>query len=318
MRLSLHRATKIRDLRHPFVGFVLFVDGRQGQHDQTMTIENVLPREMAVRAEEVGVTKARLSFTSTFALGLLGGAFISLGAMLSTASTAGASSGATSGAARLIAGITFSSGLLMVVVSGAELFTGNNLVVVAFASRRITAKALMRNWLIVYLANLVGALVTATLVFWSGLYRSGAGVVGTRSLDIAVSKSSLSFREAFVRGILANALVCLAVWMCLAARSVTDKAVAVLGPVTAFVATGLEHSVANMYFIPSGLLIKRWAPDSFWSQSGRSPGQLSSLTWTQFWRGNLVPVTLGNIIGGAGMVGIVYWFIYLRHPVENP
>ena len=269
-----------------------------------------VPREMAHRAETIGVAKAGLSASSTIALGVLAGAFISIGAMFFTVVTAGGD--LPFGVSRLLGGLVFSLGLVLVVVGGAELFTGNNLIVMAFASSRITFTALARNWVLVYLANFFGAVFTALLVFWSGQYRSGTGVVGRRALDIAQTKSSLGFIEALVLGILANVLVCLAVWLCLAARTVTDKIVAIVGPITAFVAAGFERSIANMYFPPLGIFVKRWATPGFWGAVHSQPADYPSIGWRHFFVSNLLPVTIGNVIGGGGMVGLVYWFIYLR------
>jgi formate transporter len=206
----------------------------------------------------------------------------------------------------------FSLGLILVVVAGAELFTGNTLVVIAAASRRVTLRQLLWGWTIVYAGNFAGALATTLLVYLSGTFESGTGAVGARALDVAATKTSLGFGEAVVLGVLANALVCLAVWMAMSARSVTDKVVAVVFPVTAFVAAGFEHSIANMEFVPAGLFIKAWAPSSFWSAIGADAADYPTITWGDFLAGNLLPVTIGNIIGGAVLVGLVYWFVYLR------
>jgi formate transporter len=273
-------------------------------------LDALVPREMARRAEGIGVVKANLPTADTIALGVLAGAFIALGSMLSTIVTTG--TGLSFGVARLLGGVVFSLGLALVVIGGAELFTGNNLIVMAFASHRISWRALLRNWVLVYVANFVGAIATAFLVFWSGQYRSGGGAVGRRALDIAQTKSSLTTREAIILGMLANALVCLAVWLCLAARSVTDKIMAVVFPVTAFVAAGFEHSIANMYFIPMGIFVRRWGSDGFWTAANTRSGDFPAVTWRRFFVSNLAPVTAGNIIGGAVMVGLVYWFVYLR------
>jgi formate/nitrite transporter len=255
------------------------------------------------------VAKATMRFDRLFVLGVLAGAFISLGAMFSTVVTAGGD--IAPGLARLLAGLVFSLGLILVVVAGAELFTGNNLMSIAFASRRIRLRALLRAWGIVYVGNFVGALTTALVVYWSGETRDVAGV-GQRALDIAATKTNLGFGEAILLGVLANALVCLAVWLALSARSVTDKIVAIILPVAAFVAAGFEHSIANMYFIPSGLFLKEWAPESFWAGAQVAPAQYRDLTWSGFLVDNLIPVTIGNIIGGSVLVGLVYWYVYRR------
>jgi formate/nitrite transporter len=259
---------------------------------------------MAGRAETVGVAKAGMPVVRMFVLGVLGGAFIALGAVFSTTVTAGG--GVAPGVARLLGGLVFSLGLVLVVVAGAELFTGNSLLVMAAANRRIRVRALFRNWAVVYAGNFVGAFATAVAVVWSGQYQFGGGAIGVRALDIAASKSTLGAREALMLGVLANALVCLGVWMSFSARSTTDRVLAVMLPVAAFVAAGFEHSVANMYFMPVGLLVKAWAPPSFWAEAGTSAASYGQLTWSAFFVGNLMPVTIGNIIGGGLLVGIVY------------
>jgi formate transporter len=256
------------------------------------------------------VAKVAMPTGSLFVLAVLAGAFISLAAVFSTVVTAGG--GMAPGLARLLGGLVFSAGLVLVVVAGAELFTGNALVVIATASRRVRMRALLRNWLIVYVGNFVGALLTTLGVVWSGIYERGDGAVGLRALETAAAKTSLAADEAMLLGMFANALVCLAVWLSLSARSVTDKVLAVIFPISAFVAAGFEHSIANMYFIPAGLLLRSWAPDSFWAMTGARPVDYPTVTWPDFLVGNLLPVTIGNIVGGAVLVGLVYWFVYLR------
>jgi formate transporter len=187
----------------------------------------------------------------------------------------------------------------------------------ATASRRVRVGALLRSWLIVYVGNFVGALLTTLVVFWSGFFDGGDGAVGTRALEIAASKTSLGAGEAVLLGVLANALVCLAIWLSMSARSVTDKILAIVFPITAFVAAGFEHSIANMYFIPAGLFIKAWASNGFWATAGVNSADYPTVTWQDFFVGNLLPVTIGNIIGGAVLVGLVYWFVYLRGREES-
>ena len=272
-----------------------------------LNINALMPQEMAEKAEWIGVRKAGMTFFPLFALSILAGAFIALGGLFATTVYAG-SSALPYGVARLLMGLGFCLGLILVVVGGAELFTGNNLIVMAWASRKVNTAGLLRNWVIVYLGNFIGALGTAVLVFLSGQYNFGNGVVGETALKIAITKSSLGFTEAVALGILCNGLVCLAVWLTYSARSTTDKILAILFPITAFVAASFEHSVANMYFIPYALLIKAFDP-AFALAHGL---ELSSLGWTAFFLKNLLPVTIGNIIGGAGLVAIMYWFIYLN------
>jgi formate/nitrite transporter len=273
---------------------------------------------MAEKAEQVGVKKAALDRASMFALAVLAGAFIALGAMFATTVLAGAGDGLPYGVARLLAGLVFSLGLILVIVGGAELFTGNNLIVMAWASRKVSTAALVRNWLVVYLGNFVGAVATAALVYASGQYAFGGGAVGAAALATANAKVGLEFGQAVALGIICNALVCLAVWLTYSARTTTDRILAIVPPITAFVAGGFEHSVANMYFIPLGLFVKAGAPDAFWASIGRSAESYPSLTWERFLVGNLPPVTLGNVIGGTLLVGAVYWFVYLRARPTGP
>jgi formate transporter len=206
------------------------------------------------------------------------------------------------GVVRLLGGLTFSLGLILVIVAGAELFTGNNLIVMAWASRRVSTLRLLRNWTIVYVGNFVGAIVTAGLLYAGRQYKLGDGAVGTQAVSIAATKTGYGWWQALVLGMFCNALVCLAVWLCYSARSTADKVLAIIPPIAAFVAAGFEHSVANMYFIPYGLFV----------ESTDAVGEAPGLTWSGFLWANLVPVTIGNIIGGAVMVGAIYWFIYLR------
>ncbi len=270
-------------------------------------LDALIPQEMAEKAVNTGVKKAALPFLPMFALAVLAGAFIGLGAMFAT-TTAAASASLPYGVARLLVGITFCLGLILVVVAGAELFTGNNLIVMAWASRKISTWALLRNWLIVYLGNFVGSLGTAVLLFLGRQYATGAGAVGEAALKTAVSKVNLGFVQALALGILCNGLVCLAIWLTYSARSVTDKILAILFPISAFVAAGFEHSVANMYFIPYALLIKIFDP----AFAVAHKIDLGSLTWGTFFLKNLLPVTLGNILGGSVLVAAMYWIIYLR------
>jgi formate transporter len=276
------------------------------------SLEALLPAEMAVRAEQIGVKKANQDATNMFVLAILAGAFVALGAIFSTTVTAGASAVLPYGIVRLLGGLVFTLGLILVVVGGAELFTGNNMIIMAWASRKVSLGGLLRNWLIVYAGNFVGSVVTAMVVFESGQYVFGAGAVGAAALTTANAKVNLDFMQAVTLGILCNALVCLAVWLTYSARTTTDRILAMLPPITAFAAAGFEHSVANMYFIPIGLLIRQFAPPAFWASIGKSAADFPNLTVWQFLAGNLLPVTIGNIIGGTFLVGAVYWFVYLR------
>lgn len=265
---------------------------------------------MAERAEKAGVAKANAGGMALLAPAVLAGAFIALGAIYMTTVTTGAAS-LPFGVGRLLGGLAFSLGLILVVVAGAELFTGNNLIVMAYVNGKVPLSKLLRNWVIVYAGNFVGSVLTALVMFLSRQYTFGAGAVGLNALGIAAAKSSLDFVPALALGAMCNALVCLAVWLCYSARSTTDKILSIIFPISAFVAAGFEHSVANMYFIPMGLFIK-WFDPAFTAQAAAQGVPVAALNLTRFLAGNLLPVTLGNIIGGAGMVGLVYWFIYLR------
>lgn len=273
--------------------------------------DSLLPPAMARKAEALGVAKVELPAGKLFALAVLAGAFIAFGGMFSTLATTGASA-LPYGLVRVLAGVTFSLGLILVVIGGAELFTGNNLMVMALASRRVTLGAVARSWAIVYLGNFVGSVLVALLVFGADYHHLSAGRVGAQVLAVAAAKSSLPFVPALVRGVLGNILVCLAVWLCMSARTDVDKILALVGPITAFVAANFEHSIANMYFLTLGWLVKVSANAAFWTATGLDPAAFDGVTVMRGLWGNLIPVTLGNVIGGTVFVGLTYWFIYLR------
>jgi len=274
----------------------------------------LLPPEMAHKAEKIGASKAAMHITPMFFLAVLAGAFIALGALFATGVTAGSSGVLPYGVTRLLAGLAFSLGLILVVVGGAELFTGNTMIALAWAGGKVRWPALLRNWTVVYIGNFVGALGTAVLVFLGKQYTFGAGSVGKGALTTAALKCDLDFVQAVALGILCNGLVCLAVWLTYSARSTTDKIMSIIFPISAFVAAGFEHSVANMYFIPMGLLIKQF--DSSWAE--HTGANLTALNLENFLLRNLLPVTIGNIIGGAVLVALMYWFIYLRSLSDQP
>ena len=278
---------------------------------QTVTFDAIMPAAMALRAEESGVKRASTDPVTLLVLSVLAGAFISFGAIFATTVSAG-SADLPYGVARLLTGLVFSLGLILVVIGGAELFTGNNIIVIAWASGKVKTRALLLNWVLAFLGNFVGAFMTAALMFYTTQYTFGGGAVGLAALSIAQAKASLAFVPALMLGIMCNALVCLAVWMCFSARTTVDRVLSIVPPIAAFVAAGFEHSIANIYFIPMGLFIKAGAPDSFWRNIGKTAADFSELTWGNFLVGNLVPVTIGNIIGGSIMVTAVYWFVYLR------
>jgi formate/nitrite transporter len=284
----------------------------------------LLPPAMAAKAEEIGVKKANTTWLKLFVLAVLAGAFIAVGAIFSTVLASGSeiisdasgkalySASLPYGITRLLAGLGFSLGLILVMVGGAELFTGNNLITIAFMSRKVSLAGLLCNWVIVYLGNFAGALATAAIIFVGKHYTFGKGTIGLAMLTTGEAKCSLGFVQAVALGMMCNALVCMAVWLCYSARTTTDKILAIVPPITAFVAAGFEHSVANMYFIQVALLVKNWAGADFFELIHKSAADFPHLTWNNFLVANLLPVTIGNIIGGAVMVGMIYWFVYLR------
>lgn len=276
------------------------------------SVDAYTPQQIAARVQQVGVSKATADPLHVFALAIMAGAFIALGAAFFTVVTFDAGSLAA-GLLRLMGGLVFCLGLILVVVAGAELFTGNNLIVMAFVDGKVTLGQLLKNWLIVYLGNFVGAIGILLMIYFSGHWQTADGAVGAKAIAIANSKVNLTWVEAFFRGILCNVLVCMALWLCFAGRTVVDKVLAILFPITAFVAMGFEHSVANMYFIPAGLLASQ---DPSLLQP-LSLLNLDNLTLAGFLVDNLLPVTLGNMLGGGLFVGLVYWFIYLRHRKES-
>jgi len=265
-----------------------------------LSFDAYTPREIAQRVQDVCMLKARLPFLQLVMLGILAGAFIGLGALFSVLVLSDASLGFA--ASRVLGGVVFSLGLLLVVVAGAELFTGNNLLAMAWADGCLPTRDVLYNWVVVCAANFIGATGLAAVVFLSGHAEMNGGAVGRTYLQIAVAKSSLSLTEAFFRGVLCNVLVCMAVWMTLAGRSVTDKFIAIVFPISAFVAAGFEHSIANMYLLPLATMLQAAA------------GQPAEVAW--LWR-NLVPVIAGNLVGGSVLVALVYYVIYRRAPRDT-
>lgn len=278
---------------------------------QVIDIDAYAPPQIAARIDKVATLKAQLGIVKTFILSILAGVYIALGAQFATfvISDSTLHFGLTS----LIAGIVFSLGLMLVVVGGSELFTGNNLIIMGYVGGRITTRAMLNNWVIVYIGNFIGSL---TMVFW--MYNTHQweffhDMVGAKALLIAHTKVNLSFKTALARGVLCNSMVCLAVWLCFSGRSVADKIISIVFPIGGFVASGFEHCVANMYFIPMGVTLRK-NPEIV-AAAEKMAGKtldLSQLTWKGFFINNLIPVTLGNIVGGVILVGIVFWFIYLR------
>ncbi len=258
------------------------------------------PSEIAKRIETVGVTKAKMPTLPLVMLGLLAGAFIGLGALFFTLIKSDPTLGFAASA--VLGGLVFSLGLVLVVVAGAELFTGNNLLAMAWADGQITSSQVLRNWALVCLANFFGAAGLAVLVFASGHTDMNGGAVGQQVVKMALAKQNLSSGQAFFRGVLCNVLVCMAVWMAMGGRSVTDKILAIVPPISAFVAAGFEHSIANMYFMPLAMLVQHF---------GAIPAGMPLVTWGGMAQ-NLVAVIVGNLVGGSVLVGLTYHVIYRR------
>ena len=274
-------------------------------------LDALLRPEMALAREAAGTAKAGRDAIALVTLGILAGAFIAFGSIFMTTVLTGAGE-LPWGLARLLGGIVFSLGLILVIAGGAELFTGDSLMVVAFASHRIGTAALLRAWALVYLGNIVGAVATALLVFLAGQHGFAGAAVGKTALSIASTKAALPTVHLFFLAVLCNVLVCLAVWMSIGARSTMDKVAVIVPPVAAFVAAGFEHSIANLYLLPYGLMIKAWAGPEFWTAIAQTAASYPHLTLTASLH-NIAVATVGNLVGGSLLVGAVYWFIYLRH-----
>jgi formate transporter len=278
---------------------------------EELRVDAYSPPEIAKRIAAVAEKKSGLDFFRMFVLAILAGVFIAFGAEFYTLVVH--DSGLAFGLNNLIGGLVFCLGLILVVIAGAELFTGNTLIVMGFIEGKVSVRQLLKGWSIVYLGNLVGSLVMVLLMYYTSQWGFHSAMVGGKALLIANAKVNMSFLEAFMRGILCNVLVCLAIWLAFSGRSTMDKIVAVIFPITAFVASGFEHCVANMYFVPMGMMLKE-QPTVLAAAQGISgaPLILGNLTVSGFIVKNLIPVTLGNIIGGSLLVGGIYWSVYLR------
>ncbi|MDZ4743268.1 MAG: formate/nitrite transporter family protein [Verrucomicrobiota bacterium] len=276
-------------------------EDRKIENPTIFGFDSYSPKEIAERVDKLGITKARLPLLPMSALGIMAGGFIGLGSMFYTLVVSDPTLNFT--LARVIGGLAFSLGLILVVIAGAELFTGNNLLVMALVSRKITFFELIKNWTIILITNFLGALGLVLIVYYSHHAAMHDGAVGLQAVKIAIYKTSAPWSELFFKGILCNLLVCLGVWMAMSGRTVTDKVLACIFPVTAFVAAGFEHSVANMYLIPLGILLK--------GSYGEGLTLINHLTWSGFIY-NMVPVVLGNIFGGSVIVALVYYIIYRR------
>lgn len=273
------------------------------------------PAQMAQAAEDAAYAKATGRPLKSFLLGLTAGGYIALGFVFYVTSQVGVED-LPWGVGKVLGGLVFSTGLALVVLTGAELFTSSTLTLTARASGRISWGQLLRNWGVVYVANFLGALTIVALVFLAGTWQKAEGGWGAVVLTTSLAKVEHSFAQAFFLGILCNLMVCLAIWAAYSGRTTTDKILAVTMPIALFVASGFEHSVANMFMLPLGLLIKDFAGSDFWSSAGLSAGDFGDLTWTSFLVDNLLPVTLGNVVGGGVMIGVMYWTIF--HHLDRP
>jgi formate/nitrite transporter len=265
------------------------------------------PKDVAAKMCETGVGKCKLPILKMFILAILAGVYIAFGAQLFL--LVGSNSTLGFGFTRFLSASVFTVGLMMVVVGGAELFTGNNLVLIAALDKKVTWGELLKNWVVVYIGNFVGSIILAAFLFWGGTWSLNGNLVGANALKVALSKTSLTFAQAFFRGILCNWLVCMAVWMAMASKDVIGKLFAIYFPIMAFVASGFEHSVANMFFIPYGIFLK--SNPKVLEAAGKTLADLANLNWGTLFTVNLIPVTLGNLVGGAIFVGAVYWYVYL-------
>jgi formate transporter len=279
-------------------------------------IEGRLPPEIAAQAEADGVAKAGQDGVTLVTLGVLGGAFISFGAIFANVALTGAEAIVPFGLARVVAGLVFALGLGLVLLGGAQIFTGDVLMVMAWASGRLAIRRVLRAWGLVWIGNLAGALGTAAFVFLAEHHQFGGGQVGVTALRTAEAKAALPFLQAFVLGVLCNTLVCLAIWLSLSSRLPAHRMVLAVLPIAAFVAAGFEHAVANMYFIGFGLMVKAGAADAFWEAVRLEPAAFPQLGIVGFAR-NLAAVTIGNVAGGAMLVAGVYWLLYRRRSSQR-
>ena len=268
------------------------------------------PAEVAVAVTNMGKTKADLPIATMIIMGIFAGAYIGFGAELCTMILTGTAPVLGVGVAKLLGGSVFSVGLMLVVIGGAELFTGNNLMIVGMVSKKITVKEVAVNWFFVYIANFIGSMVLVYMMYKSSLWQTGGNLNAATALGIAVGKVNLGFEQAFWRGVGCNWLVCLAVWLAVAAKDVGGKILGIFFPIMAFVASGFEHCIANMYFIPYGIFLKN---DAALTEVVAGFGaKADALTWSGFVVNNLVPVTLGNIVGGAIFVGFAYFMVFSK------
>lgn len=275
-------------------------------------VDAFTPAEVAEKVKTVGVYKANMPLLSLVILSLMAGAFIAFGAMYYTVAIT--DSHVSYGITKLIGGVAFTLGFTLVVIAGAELFTGNTLVVMAWAKGKVSLAGLLRNWSIVYVCNAIGAFVMVYLVYLSGYLNGHHHMIGATAMKVGLAKVDNTLVQSFVKGIFCNVLVCLASWMVYASRTVSDKVLAIIFPISAFVAMGFEHCIANMYMIPVAILAS--LDPAIVSASGMDPNVLGNLSLTGFLN-NIIPVTIGNIVGGAGFVAMAYFFVFVySRPTE--
>ena len=290
-------------------------ESKIAKHVKLIDIDAYSPPQIADKIDKIALVKAKLSIAQTFALGVLAGLYIGIGAQFATLVIS--DSTLHFGITSIIAGVVFSLGLMLVVVGGAELFTGNCLIIMGYVSKRVTTAEVANNWAVSLSGNFVGSLLMVFLMYNTHQWELFNHMVGAKALLIANTKVNLSFKFALARGVLCNAMVCLAVWLCFSGRSSADKILSILFPIGGFVASGFEHCVANMYFIPMGIFLSK-QPEVV-AAAEKMAGKhidLSLLTWKGFFVNNLIPVTLGNIVGGVILVGIMFWFVYLRPVIK--
>lgn len=273
------------------------------------------PSEMARAAEDAAFGKATSHQLKSFLLALTAGGYIALGFVFFVTSQVGAEQ-LPYGVAKTLGGVVFATGLSLVVLTGAELFTSSTLTLTARASGRISTWQVLRNWVVVFIGNFFGALTIVGLIYFGRTWEQTEGAWGAVVLDVSMKKVDHDFLTAFMLGILCNLMVCLAIWAAYSGRTTVDKVVAVTMPIALFVATGFEHSVANMFMVPLGILIRTFAGSDFWAASGLDAAAYGDLTWANFFVDNLLPVTLGNIVGGGVMIGVLYWTIF--HFLDKP
>ena len=274
----------------------------------------LVPSEICNEVIESGVKKASMKAVQLLLLGVLAGMFIAFAAEGSNMAIHKLALN-DYGAGKALAGVIFTTGLMLVIVAGGELFTGNTMMLASIFERKITWWGMLRNWIVVYAGNLIGSLMIAWLMVNSGLFDSSNGGLGAYTIKVAAYKCGLSFSQALILGILCNMLVCLAVWMAYGAKDMTGKLLAIYFPISLFITSGFEHSVANMYYIPAGILAK--SNPSWVDLSGVSGHKLEALNWLSFITNNLIPVTIGNILGGSVLIAAIYWFVYIKANNSN-